>query len=155
MPLHPSIVHFPIALLILGAVIEIINIAVKKEMLNKLGTFLIVIGVLSGFAALASGDGAEHFAYNHLGRGIHNQIETHSFFATISMILFSVLAVIKLVFKHSMIKWRPKFVKDWFLATLIVILSIAGIASLATTGHLGGKIVYENQQTTATNTNKQ
>ncbi len=154
MPLHPSIVHFPIALLVLGAVVEIINLAMKKDTLNKIGTFLLVIGVLSGFAVLASGDGAERFAYNNLGRGVHNQIETHSFFASISMILFSVLAVIKLVFKHSLIKWRPKFLKSGLISALIVLLSIAGIASLATTGHLGGKIVYENQHTAVTNTNK-
>ncbi|MGG0656281.1 DUF2231 domain-containing protein [Rummeliibacillus pycnus] len=154
MPLHPSIVHFPIALLVLGAVLEIINTFMKKESLNKFGTFLIIIGVLSGFLALATGDQAEEFAFQNWGRGLHDQVETHSLFADISIIVFSALAVIKLIFKHKFFKWRPKQIKNGLISTLIVILSVAGIVSLTITGHLGGKIVYEHNPTAVESSTK-
>ncbi|WP_146547971.1 DUF2231 domain-containing protein [Rummeliibacillus suwonensis] len=147
MPLHPSIVHFPIALLVLGAVIEIVNCFVKKDTLNRFGTLLIVIGVISGFVALLTGEGAEKFAFQNWGHSLHDQVEMHAFFADVSIILFSIVAVIKLVFKHTLFKWRPKRIKDGLVSIIIVILCVAGIASLATTGHLGGKIVYEHDTT--------
>lgn len=65
MPLHPLLVHFPIALLVVGGIIEIVNSVVKKDTLNKMGTFIIVVGVLSGFVALLTGDGAEKFAFQN------------------------------------------------------------------------------------------
>jgi len=151
-PLHPLLVHFPIAILILGAVIEIVNVFTKKESLNKFGTSLIVIGVLSGFVALATGDGAEHFAYQNWGQGLHDQIELHSLFADISMIIFGALAIIKILFRHSIIKWsvlQNKALRGGLATVLIVLLSIAGTASLAITGHLGGKIVYGNHSTSS------
>ncbi|HWI48902.1 MAG TPA: DUF2231 domain-containing protein [Rummeliibacillus sp.] len=157
MPLHPLIVHFPIALLILGAVIEIVNVVMKKESLNKFGTLLIILGVISGFVTLATGDGAEHFAYQNWGRDLHDQVELHSLFADISMFIFSALAIIKILFRHNIFKWnvlQSKALRGGVATVLIVLLSIAGAASIAVTGHLGGKIVYENQSTTSvTNSN--
>ncbi|MFJ8262507.1 DUF2231 domain-containing protein [Rummeliibacillus sp. NPDC094406] len=152
MPLHPLIVHFPIAILILGAVIEIVNVFTKKETLNRFGTLLIIIGVLSGFVALATGDGAEHFAYQNWGRGLHDQIELHSLLADVSMFTFGALAIVKILFRHSIFKWnvlQSKALKGGFATVLIILLSIAGTVSLAVTGHLGGKIVYGNHSTTS------
>ncbi|MGE7835158.1 DUF2231 domain-containing protein [Viridibacillus arvi] len=147
MPLHPLIVHFPIALLIFGAVIEIVNVVFKKETLNQFGTLLITFGVISGIFALLSGEGAEEFAFQNWGQGLHDQVDLHSFFANISIILFGILAIIKLLFKHSILSWNGsgyKQINKGFISTVIVFLSISGIVSLAVTGDLGGKLVYEN-----------
>ncbi|WP_042349906.1 DUF2231 domain-containing protein [Bacillus massiliigorillae] len=151
MPLHPLLVHFPIALLIIGAVVEIVNVFLKKETLNKMGTTLIVIGFISGIATVLSGDGAEEFAFSNWGRILHDQVELHSFFADLSMIIFGVLTAIKLLFKHTFFKFeflkKPIF-KSGLITILIIILSISGTALMAITGHLGGKIVYEHQVST-------
>ena len=68
MPLHPLVVHFPIALLLVATVIEIVNLFLKKDYLSKTGTVLFVLGVISGFVTLATGDGAEEFAYDNWGK---------------------------------------------------------------------------------------
>lgn len=142
MPLHPLLVHFPIALLIVGAVVEIVNVFIKKEIINKIGTTMLVLGFLSG-------EGAEKFAFTNWGNMIHDQVELHSFFADLSMIMFGVLAAIKLLFKHPLFKFnflkKPIF-KSSLITILIVILSISGTASMVITGHLGGKIVYEHNK---------
>ena len=153
MPLHPLIVHFPIALLILGAVIEIVNVVMKKESLNKFGTLLIILGVISGFVTLATGDGAEHFAENKWGGdSVEGKVGPHETFADISMFIFSALAIIKILFRHNIFKWnvlQSKALRGGVATVLIVLLSIAGAASIAVTGHLGGKIVYENNSNTS------
>ena len=64
MPLHPLIVHFPIALLLVATVVEIVNLFLKKEYLSKTGTVLVVVGVLSGLVTILTGDPAEEFAYD-------------------------------------------------------------------------------------------
>ncbi|RPJ95873.1 hypothetical protein CW357_08330 [Rummeliibacillus sp. TYF005] len=152
MPLHPLVVHFPIALLILAGVIEIVNVFMKKELLNKFGTLLLILGLISGFVALATEDGAEHFAESKWGDAVKSQIEPHENFADISMIIFSVLTVIKILFRHNIFKFsflQSKVLRGGITSVLIVLLSLGGIAALAVTGHLGGKIVYENNSNTS------
>ncbi|QFF97758.1 hypothetical protein PB01_02430 [Psychrobacillus glaciei] len=154
MPLHPLIVHFPIALLVLGGIIEIVNVFLKSDFWNKVGTVLIIIGVITGVFSLLTGDGAESFAFEHWGRSVHDTVELHSLLANISVIIFGLLAVIKVLFKHPDYRFRifkNIAIRKGLITTLIVILSIAGITTLATTGHLGGKIVYENQTITTNN----
>ena len=151
MPIHPLLVHFPIALLIIGAVVEIVNVFLKKETVNITGTTLIVIGFISGIATVLSGDGAEEFAFANWGRMLHDQVELHSFFADLSMIIFGILTAIKLLFKHTIFKFeflKKSIFKSGLITILIVILSISGTVSMAITGHLGGKIVYEHQVNT-------
>ena len=46
MPLHPLLVHFPIAILLTAAVVEIVNLFLKKENVSRMGTVLVVVGVL-------------------------------------------------------------------------------------------------------------
>ncbi|MGE7920061.1 DUF2231 domain-containing protein [Viridibacillus sp. NPDC093762] len=154
MPLHPLIVHFPIALLVFGAVIEIVNVFFKKETLNKFGTLLITFGVISGIFALLSGEGAEEFAFQNWGRGFHDQVELHAFFANISIILFGILAIVKIMFKYSLLSWNGSQINKGLISIVIVFLSISGIVSLAITGDLGGKIVYENDNIIIDNTSK-
>lgn len=142
MPLHPLVVHFPIALLLTATVIEIVNLFLKKDHLSKTATVLVVVGVLSGFVSLLTGDPAESFAFAKWGKGISDTVELHSLMATISVFLFLAVAVLKLFGK------KIKFNKNLIVA-LVLIFSIAGSTTLAITGHLGGKIVYENEQLTS------
>ena len=154
MPLHPLLVHFPIALLIVGTLIEFVNVFMKKDFLNKAGTMLIVLGVLSGIVTLLSGEDAEEFAFEHWGRGVHDAVELHSLLAYVSVILFGLVAAIKILWKHDFFKFKflkHSFFSNGLITTLIVILCIFGVTSLAITGHLGGEIVYENQTISSEN----
>ena len=98
---------------------------------------------LSGIATILTGDPAEEFAFDSWGKGIHDTVELHSLLANVSIILFGIVAVIKLFGK------RFKLNKN-LITTLVIVLSIAGTTTLAITGHLGGKIVYQHDQLTST-----
>ncbi|MBK3497398.1 hypothetical protein JFL43_21810 [Viridibacillus sp. YIM B01967] len=115
------------------------------------------MGVTSGAFALLTGEGAKDFAIQNWGRGIHDQVELHELFADLSMILFGIVGALKILFKHSIFKWnrsQQKPILKGGITTLIVILSISGISSLAITGDLGGKLVYENKNIILDNTAK-
>lgn len=139
MPLHPLIVHFPVALLLLGTLVEIASLKFRKE-LNNAGTLLLIAGVISGIAAYMTGDGGERFAEMHFGE-VEGMIHQHESMALTSMLLFGAAAAIKL-FTHFKDTFRQQ------LLIVVIILSIIGSGFLAYTGHLGGQIVYQNEQIT-------
>lgn len=137
MPLHPLIVHFPIALLILGTIIEIAALK-YKEKLSLTGTILLTAGLITGIISYLTGDSAEHFAEIHFGN-VESLIHQHEEMAQLSLIAFGIATVLKwaAVFTH-------KFNK--ILLAFVILFSIGGSIALGITGHLGGKIVYENDQ---------
>jgi len=146
MPLHPLIVHFPIALLVTATVIEIVNLFLKKDYLGKTTTILFVVGVVTGIASYMSGDPAEEFAEQKWGEVIESTVELHETMALVSLIIFGIIAAIKLFGKKLKLNAH-------LIVALAVLLGIAGSSTLAYTGHLGGKMVYESEQLSNTNSN--
>lgn len=144
MPLHPLIVHFPIALLVTATVIEIVNLFLKKDYLGKASTILFVVGVVTGVASYMSGEPAEEFAEQKWGEGIESTVELHETMAAVSLVIFGIIAALKLFGRK--LKMNAKLIVG-----LVVLLGIAGSSTLAYTGHLGGKMVYESDQISSTN----
>lgn len=143
-PLHPSIVHFPIALLLTATVIEVINLFLKKEYLFKTSTILFVTGFVTGLVSFMTGDAAEEFAEQKWGEVIESTVELHENMALLSLILFGAISILKLFGQKLKINTK-------WIVTLVVILGIIGSSTLAYTGHLGGKMVYESEKLSNTN----
>lgn len=130
-PLHPLLVHFPIALLIFGVIAQIVAIW-KKPFFDQLALFLFSSGFITGVIAYISGDGAEHFARNQ-GQNIHGIVHTHETYALITLFIFGAVVLLK---------WLSKFNILPALLPIVIILSLAGTVTLSLTGHYGGKMVY-------------
>ncbi|MCX6703238.1 MAG: hypothetical protein NTV02_00925 [Candidatus Zambryskibacteria bacterium] len=151
MNIHPFFVHFPIALLTLYGVMEIVWSKVLKRELWWLNSkaLLLTCGVLGGFAALQTGEIAEGLRE----RG-SQLIETHSFYATVSVWIFVALLVGYIVFyveKYTASSEEQSFIKKITtvlkpIGRLIMwgapVLACVGIITLIITGALGGAIVY-------------
>ena len=136
MPLHPLIVHFPIALLLFGTLIEILALW-NRQRFNTTGTILLIAGFVTGVVSYITGDGAEHFAQEKWGTGVHSLIEIHETLAKVSLILFGGATGLKILGYFI-----PKYQK--IMWSIVIILAIIGSVTLALTGNYGGKIVYEN-----------
>lgn len=138
-PLHPLLVHFPIALLILGTVTQIIAVIWKKDFFDKAALYLLAIGFVSGCAAFLSGDGAEQFASTHWGNAYQAVVRTHKIYATVTMLLFgAALGARVLIY----------FIKRRIFMPLVLIFCITGSITLALTGHYGGEMVYIQKHST-------
>ncbi|WP_414042204.1 DUF2231 domain-containing protein [Macrococcus animalis] len=137
MPLHPLIVHFPIALLLVGTLFEIASLKYRNQ-LNLAGTLLLTLGFISGVFAFLTGDSGERFAEMHFGE-VEHLIHQHEDMARNAMIMFGIAVALKL-FTH----FNHKYQKSIYIA--VIVLAIIGSVLLAYTGHLGGQIVYENSK---------
>jgi uncharacterized membrane protein len=129
------IVHFPIALLIVGFLSELISLILKKEFFSRAGYYLLILGTVGVIAAYLSGE--------YAGDGIteagalKQALETHESAALLSLWLMvgAALVRIALVFfkKHNgVFKWAA------------FILFLLGVLSIARTGYYGGELVFKH-----------
>lgn len=146
--IHPIFVHFPIALLFLYSAIKILPL--KKWMpsvaWHDIERVLLLGGVLGAFAALATGDTAEHLV--HPNRQLVNM---HSSFGALSTWIYGVLLAgeIAAIFNK---KYGARVGSLGALLRMIeqvfcnkafsVFLALAGLIAISITGMLGGVIAY-------------
>jgi len=126
------LVHFPIALVVFGFVIEVAALYFKKEIyLSRMGFILLIIGTLSAIAAWLTGT-----LFTSEMEGAAGAIkETHELFAIITLgtlLLTSVLRIILLTKKNVNANLK------WFALALYGFAAI----SVSITGFYGGTLVY-------------
>ena len=132
--LHAMFIHFPIALLVVGFLAEVIALFSKKEFFKKAGFYLLVLGTLGTLASYFSGNAAgEGIEEGPLAKvmELHEQAATITLWLTIAT--SSVYAAI-LIFKYK---------KSW-AKIVSVVLFAAIIGGIARTGYLGGQLVYKH-----------
>ncbi|MDB4984555.1 MAG: hypothetical protein JWM20_734 [Patescibacteria group bacterium] len=159
MNVHPVFVHFPIALLTLYSIMELLQVPKfnRSNAWQNIKSAFLIIGTLGSFAAFYTGGIAENSI------GATKLIETHSTFALITIIFFAFLSVIYLIrivhtaksienmrawfvqTKYISSVWKIlTIVSNWILAQewLLVILGVAALALISVTGALGGAVAY-------------
>jgi hypothetical protein len=157
MNFHPIIVHFPVALLSVYSVLELVRF---KKVLEQTYWFYIkalfvIFGSLGTVAALLTGDiAAEAIRHDATLRPV---VSMHENFADITTIIFGVLAVcylISWVQRSGILHFEVGSVweKLWNLllkikhlvieTPLVIPLALAGLISVTITGSLGGFMVY-------------
>ena len=133
--LHPMIIHFPIALLMIGFLADIIGVVFKKEFFTKAGFYLLILGTIGVIAAYLSG--------NLAGEGIEEAgslkqaLENHEHAAELSLWLMVATAVVRLA-----IVTAKKYTGVFKYAALVLFL--AGVLSIVRTGYYGGELVYKH-----------
>ena len=133
--LHPMIVHFPIALLIVGFLSDLIGAFFKKEFFSKAGFYLLILGTAGVIAAYLSGNIAGD-GVSEAG-ALKQALENHEEAAELSLWLMVIASVVRIgivVFKKytGMFKWAA------------IVLFFAGILSIARTGYYGGELVFKH-----------
>lgn len=137
--------HFPVALLTLYALMEILRVSsiTKNTWYTPVKKAFLFIGVLSSWAALQSGELAED-----LFRNSHALIERHAQFGSITTWIFGILAgayITELLLSKSILSKYPvvsNFLKKLTKLILSVapLLAVVGLIAITITGALGGAI---------------
>lgn len=77
MPLHIFIVHFPIALILLGAAGDLLGVAMRSEAVRIWAGSLLILGAVAAMFAFLTGAGAESAALS-VPRPDRTLIDVHS-----------------------------------------------------------------------------
>jgi len=128
--LHPALIHFPIAFLLGGLLVDLVARIRPRAALTRAATGLLVAGVISGIAAAAAGV-VSYFTVPAHTEAAHEQMDTHMALAGAALVLFALVAIAR---------WRRRGEPASTLA-----LSGGLLASVLLIGaaFLGGKTVYQ------------
>lgn len=153
MDFHPIIVHFPIALLTVYAVLELIRRWTNDSYWKPLRAVLVITGTIGAFLALQTGDIAEE---SFRSSPLKPVLELHSLLANITTMTYGILAGaygIDLL-SHRNLWQRLRFIPKKAtvllekVATFVLsspttyILVIIAFTTLSLVGALGGILVY-------------
>lgn len=144
--LHPLIVHFPIALLLITPLLVIVGALLKPEkgrivLYTALG--LMLMGTLGTFLAAATGEAAGKLAERT--PQIDAVLEHHEELADATRAVFAGLTLIfaAIVFAPKVFRKLPGKLVTTALPLVFLLLYGAGMLLLANTAHNGGRLVHE------------
>ncbi|MEI7898323.1 MAG: DUF2231 domain-containing protein [bacterium] len=130
---HPMLVHFPIAIITVGFLFDLLSFAFKKETwLNKAGYWLEIIGMAGAIFAFGSG----YFFTSPMEGEAGMMREKHEFFATASLISIIVATLFRIVVDYmNKETTNMKYLSLGLYFIALVFVSI--------TGYLGGTLVLD------------
>jgi uncharacterized membrane protein len=130
-PIHPIVVHFPIALLFTAVLFEFLGLLKRRDEYRRFGHWLLMLGMVAGLVAAGFGwwgEGAVKAA------GVPGEaIDRHESFAVASLIAFGLLLIFR---RWARDRWSPRG------RAIYLALAVAGLLLLAATGYFGGDLVY-------------
>ena len=138
-PLHPAIVHFPIALLLVGAAMAVAAVFVRRWHLPLFAAILLSLGALGAVAATVTGEEEEE-KVEHAIPSAEPVLEEHAEWgesARNAGILSAVLAI-----GAAALASRP--VIGRFLSVLTAFVAIGAGYAVVQAGHFGGELVYRH-----------
>lgn len=129
---HPMLVHFPIALIAVGFLAELVFLFYKKEIcLTKIGLYLLVLGALSAIAAWGAGQ-----LFTGEMEGAAGQVrETHELFATATLVFALITSILRIYLEIKKIDKKS-------LKQLAFVLYALTAVCVFATGFFGGTLVY-------------
>ncbi len=132
--IHPLVVAFPLALLLLGSAFRIVAFLAKTVELYDtyfwFSRLIITIGLCFGILALITGEISHYFIHDMLC--VHDTIEWHEFFAYTTMLLYGA---------GLLLDWRKSEIKP--IKILCSMIYWIAPIFLILTGLYGGKLVFE------------
>lgn len=162
-PLHPVIVHFPIALILVGAAAAAVSVILNRWHLSWFAAMLLALGSIGTFVASQTGETAEDTA-GKLPAAADALLETHEEWAERTEATSAVAALFvaasasvgAIALRRKAGESRddtaaqvtthparlPKF--SFALRAVAALAGLAACYCIYQTGHAGGKLVYEH-----------
>lgn len=135
MPLHPMLVHFPIALFTSYIIFEILWMIFQKDWLKNSSVLLLFLGLIFVVPSILSGEApAENFEKVST---LEELIEAHETFAKLTGITFLIALILKVILIRT-----GKFNLKTNL--IVFAISLIGMFFLIQTGLKGGELVYKH-----------
>ena len=138
-PLHPAVAHFPVALLLLGAVLAVAAVFVRRWHLPLFAAIVLSLGAIGAVAATITGEEEEE-KVEHAIPSAEPVLEEHADWgegARNAGIAAALLAVAAAFFVHKPVGGRV-------LSVLAACVALVAGYYVAQAGHFGGELVYRH-----------
>jgi len=138
-PLHPALVHFPIAFLMAGAVLAVASVFTRRWHLPLFAAVLLSLGAIGAAVAVATGEREEEKVESAIPSA-ELVLEEHAVWgerARDAGILAAVLAVGAPLMAHIPLGGR-------LLSSLTACAALGSAYCVAQAGHYGGELVYRH-----------
>jgi uncharacterized membrane protein len=144
--LHPLIIHFPIALLLVAPLFIIAALLVsvpKRQALMISALVLMILGTASVYVALSTGEAAGRLAERTTQ--VNAVLERHEDLAEKTRLTFTVLTVTLagILTVPRFLKWNPSRAKSAIVFIVFLVLYGGAAQLLINTAHHGGLLVHE------------
>ncbi len=144
--IHPLIVHFPIALLLIAPLFIVIGVVRKAKHgfpFLLVALILMALGTASTFIAASSGDAAGELAGN--APQVKAVLEQHEELAQTTEIVFFALTLIfaAILFVPRLLRRERTHAISTILPLVFLLFYATGAISLVNTAHQGGRLVHE------------
>jgi uncharacterized membrane protein len=143
--MHPLIVHFPIALLLVAPVLVLLGMLLPKQSrgLFIAALLLMALGTIATYVAVATGEAAGELAERT--PGVAAVLEGHEELAQTTRLIFTALTVIFGVVLFAPLLFKRSLGRKSSLALNLAFLLFysAGALVLANVAHQGGRLVHE------------
>jgi len=129
--IHPVLVHFPIALIIVMFILDLLGLLFKRDRLKQSAFILTWFALAGAAAAVVSGLIAEDIGWRPASVG--EMLETHELMGFLTLGFMALLAVVRTVFREKIesgLGWLP------------AVIGGLAIIFVAYGGYLGGEMVY-------------
>ena len=136
-PLHPAVVHFPIALLLVGAGLSLLAVIFRRWALPT--ALILVLGAAGALVAVETGEREEHRLPKTTGV-VHEAFENHEHAGKRAR-NFSFVAATLAVLSVLAARWR---MVARILAGATAVVALMTAWHVAQAGHYGGALVYEH-----------
>ncbi len=130
-PIHPLIVHFPIALLFTSVFFDLLGIITEKKNFRQTAFWLLILGLIGGIVAAIFGAWSEEAV--EVAGVPELAVDRHETFAVVTLIVFGILLIFRWWIRNR-----------WSVRDRVIYLCVAmlGLLLLSTTGFYGGELVY-------------
>lgn len=153
-PLHPAIVHFPIVLLLLGAVIAVAAVAIRRVSLQAFTASVLLLGTVGSYVAAETGEDDENKA-KRAGPTAKAVFETHEEWAERTETAATVAAGLGLASlglgiwvsrrtTTAPVGWLSSNALGLTLRSATAAAALVASYCVFEAGHAGGKLVYEH-----------
>jgi uncharacterized membrane protein len=139
-PLHPAIVHFPIALILLGTVAAVATLVFPRAALAWFSAGILAFASVGALAATWSGDEDEEKA-EHAGAGVERILEEHEEWAERSRNA-AIIAMLAAGGAAISLKRLPVFSRA--AAAITAAVAFGASWCVLEAGHYGGQLVYQH-----------
>lgn len=138
-PLHPALVHFPIVLILLGTIVAVAAVIIRRWHLPWLAAILLGLGALGAVAATWSGE-EDAEAKKGLSPQAGQVLEEHEEWGERARNLALLAAATAVT--SAMLRRFPKASAGF--AGFTALAAVGASFCVAEAGHYGGKLVYEH-----------